>query len=106
MNEHQPILSKFVPAGAYGTNDQGGNVAESNDEINSTFRGRRGGFWFSYDLGLSSTFGGSGIPTDQSAEVGFRLAGFKTTAIPEPATSLSLATLLSASLALRHRKKR
>jgi formylglycine-generating enzyme required for sulfatase activity len=70
----------------YGTLDQGGNVREWNETLDSSsLRGLRGGSW---DDEASSLFaslglGNSHVPLVQSSSVGFRVA----LAVPEPASA-------------------
>jgi uncharacterized repeat protein (TIGR02543 family) len=66
----------------YGTNDQGGNVWEFNDAVvSASSRGLRGGSWYyigSGSLGgnLASLFRNSNAPTNETFNIGFRVARF------------------------------
>ena len=89
-------------ASPYGTFDQGGNVAEWNEEIAFTpeMRGNRGGSWFLSDVYLaagSPTLGAH--PDTELYFIGFRVAS----AIPEPSTGLLVMTGL---LGLAYRQRR
>jgi formylglycine-generating enzyme required for sulfatase activity len=72
----------------YGTFDQGGNVAEWNEEIVTnefgSYRGFRGGYWDFNAVGLSSSVPYTGGPTFESLFIGFRVASF----VPEPGPGL------------------
>jgi sulfatase modifying factor 1 len=77
---------------AYGTFDQGGNVAEWNETgVDGSFRGNRGGGFDGHDYWMHAHFRSYGRPTGESINKGFRIA---TTAIPEP-TTLALAAMLA-----------
>jgi formylglycine-generating enzyme required for sulfatase activity len=86
---------------AYGTFDQSGNVYNWNDSvISSMFRGLRGGAWDSTTANaLMSSDRNYSDPTDENANMGFRLAG-----IPEPAGWISLMT--GAAMLLGRRRRR
>lgn len=85
---------------AYGTNDQGGNVAEWNDAvILGSARGVRAGHWNNGDSDLISSYRYSiANPEAESAQIGFRVASV----IPEP-TSVVLAMFASGMLLVRRR---
>jgi len=70
----------------YGTYDQGGNVFEWNEQIVSgSFRGWRGGSWFSAASSLAaSTQGNYYAPTNEYIFTGFRVASL----VPEPGPGL------------------
>lgn len=94
-----------TPVGAYtgsaspnGTFDQGGNVAQWNEQqIFGSVRGLRGGAWSGDAYYVSAAIFSAGPPTYESGSFGFRVAS-----IPEPSTGLLLLTGLT-SLALRRR---
>ncbi|MEY4245000.1 MAG: hypothetical protein RLZZ245_2585 [Verrucomicrobiota bacterium] len=90
----------------FGTADQGGNLREWNDAvISGTSRGRRGGAWNDGEGGLrASNRSNIGVPTDENAFVGFRVAS-SSAAVPEPTSLLSMAGLLGGGLLLRRRSK-
>ncbi|MEY3894500.1 MAG: hypothetical protein RLZZ214_19 [Verrucomicrobiota bacterium] len=90
----------------FGTADQGGNVREWNDAVISvTSRGRRGGAWNDGEGGLrASNRSNIGVPTDETAFVGFRVASSSIAAVPEPTAMLSTLALV-ASLLTRRRSK-
>ena len=67
--------------GAYGTFDQGGNVAEWNDAVVSSGRGRRGGGWANNSSRMESFYHDNIDPRTENAEIGFRMA-----TVPEPST--------------------
>jgi formylglycine-generating enzyme required for sulfatase activity len=80
----------------YGTNDQGGNVAEWNDAVVSgAQRGVRGGAWNYEDLGSASRY--TGVPSNEHA-IGFRVAS-----VPEP--SCVALTLLASGVLVTRRKR-
>jgi formylglycine-generating enzyme required for sulfatase activity len=70
----------------YGTFDQGGNVFEWNETLfnppNGSFRGYRSGSWDYFSGTLSASYWSHGAPTDESVNIGFRIAS-----IPEPSTT-------------------
>jgi sulfatase modifying factor 1 len=67
----------------YGTFDQAGNVWEWNETISGAERGARGGSWNDQDSYLFRSIHPSDNPTDESNELGFRVA-----AAPEPGVAL------------------
>ncbi|MBI1369766.1 MAG: SUMF1/EgtB/PvdO family nonheme iron enzyme [Planctomycetes bacterium] len=89
-------------ASPYGTFDQNGNVLEWNEAlISASFRGARGGSWSVNELRLRSSTRGNGIPTDETSNIGFRVAS-SALAVPEP-TSAMLMLLGSAATLYRRR---
>ena len=88
----------------YGTFDQGGNVAEWNEEIVSdefgSYRGFRGGYWDFNAVGLSSSVPYTGRPTFESVFVGFRVASL----VPEPGPGLLGMTAVLSLAASRRRR--
>ena len=88
----------------YGTFDQGGNVAEWNEEIVSnefgSYRGFRGGYWDFNAVGLSSSVPYTGGPTFESLFVGFRVASL----VPEPGPGLLGMTAVLSLAASRRRR--
>ena len=84
----------------YGTFDQGGNVWEWNQVIIGSYRGMRGGGFYSLDgssnLLASSRY--SHYPTGEGNDIGFRVVQ-----IPEPAT---LSLLALGGLAMLRRRRR
>jgi formylglycine-generating enzyme required for sulfatase activity len=89
---------------AYGTFDQGGNLAEWNETLFSfSSRGLRGGSWISTSLELHASLGNVGDPSDwyENNQIGFRVASL----IPEPSTLL-LGALAGMGLLWRRRYRR
>lgn len=82
----------------YGTNDQGGNVAEWNDAASGTSQVLRGGTWLSDNTALRSTSSSTVSSSYEDFTVGFRVA-----TVPEP-TSLVL-TLVAGSMMLVRRRR-
>jgi formylglycine-generating enzyme required for sulfatase activity len=74
----------------YGTFDQGGNVFEWNEALNTDYRGLRGG-WFTYDFfdSLLASYSYGYLASLEDGAVGFRVAR---SAVPEP-NSLVIFTL-------------
>ena len=77
-----------LSASPYGTFDQGGNVLEWNEFLNtgqnySLYRGVRGGSWYNDSLRLSSSSHSLSNPPYGYNKVGFRVA-----TVPEPGTLL------------------
>jgi sulfatase modifying factor 1 len=82
-------------ASPYGTFDQGGEVSEWNDtRLSVSFRGIRGGSWFSDNAAVHASGWSSDLPAIEYNDVGFRVA---MGTIPEPST---LILLLSGSAAV------
>jgi len=109
VSENQNYLTEVGAYGAdsesyYGTNDQGGNLFEWNDAIDSgTSRGLRGGSWGSGGGGssmgdLNSLNRGLHLPSFENDHLGFRVAS-----IPEPG-SLALTILASGMLLYKRRR--
>lgn len=64
-----------LSASYYGTFDQSGNLWELNEEILfSSFRGLRGGAWLNSSTVLAASFRNNYDPSDEGADVGFRIA--------------------------------
>jgi formylglycine-generating enzyme required for sulfatase activity len=83
---------------SYGTFDQGGNVWELNDAVNSgASRGLRGGSWSGNGVYLQSTYRYSG-PSNELFSIGFRVAS-----VPEP-TSGVIAMVASGMLLIRRKR--
>lgn len=83
----------------YGTNDQGGNVYEWNDAVESgSWRGLRGGAYFFVESNVSASIRLNYGPTVETNVLGFRVAS-----VPEP-TSLVL-TMLASGVMLARRKR-
>jgi formylglycine-generating enzyme required for sulfatase activity len=83
----------------FGTNDQGGNVWEWNDEvIVSSYRGLRGGAWDYNANDRASWTRKANDPTFQSLMLGFRVAS-----VPEP--SCIVLTILASGVLLTRRKR-
>ena len=89
---------------SYGTYDQGGNVWEWNEQIVSgspaepaSYRGIRGGGWFSGGNYLPASSWEYGVLTFEIDNVGFRVAS----PIPEPGTGLLVMTGLAGLAAWR-----
>jgi formylglycine-generating enzyme required for sulfatase activity len=71
----------------YGTYDQGGDVFQWNESVYSgSYRGLRGGSFYSYYVNLQSGYLGVGYPTNESFIIGFRVSQ-----VPEPASTGVLA---------------
>lgn len=84
---------------SYGTFDQGGNVWEWNDAvISGSSRGLRGGSLYGDESNLRASLRTNNAPTNESANIGFRVAS-----VPEP-TSIVL-TLLASGVMLACRKR-
>jgi formylglycine-generating enzyme required for sulfatase activity len=91
-------------ASPYGTFDQGGNVWEWNEQIQSLLRGLRGGGWTDDALVLAASFPGVSNPSNQFEfdYVGFRVASL----VPEPGTSLPAMIALAGLAARQEPRKR
>jgi sulfatase modifying factor 1 len=86
---------------AYGTFDQGGNVGEWNEAIETVSRrGYRGGNWNDHPAHLAASVRFGYSPVIENDTLGFRVA-----MIPEPSTALLLACGL-AGLAAPGRRRR
>ncbi len=103
-----PAVGDLTDVGSYagsaspnGTFDQGGNVAEWNEDIFVSFRGQRGGSWGGSAVRLAASSGAASAPTRESGGLGFRVAS-----IPEPGESLLVMTgiLGLASVCVRKRR--
>jgi MYXO-CTERM domain-containing protein len=98
----------------YGTMGQGGNVWEWNESAfdgsnswSSEFRAIRGGGWAGTEGNLRSSIRGSLVPTDEGANVGFRVASAASVeAIPEPGTWAAAVLLAGAAGYVRWRRRR
>ena len=80
---------------------QGGNVWEWNDAVISSSRGLRGGDWGSDEYNQTPSarnYGMAGFPSDESSNVGFRVAS-----VPEP-RCWGL-TILAGGMMLTRRKR-
>ena len=76
---------------AYGTFDQGGNVAEWNEQISGFSgdqRGFRGGGWEFLASDLAASDVGDFVPTSEGNDLGFRVAR----SVPEPGRLLLVLT--------------
>ena len=97
-NALTPVGAYTASDSYYGTFDQGGNVFEWNDAINSSSRGRRGGSWNGNESTLRSSYRYGLDPAIENNDVGFRIA-----TVPEPTVSVSL--ILAGGLLLARRKR-
>jgi formylglycine-generating enzyme required for sulfatase activity len=91
---------------AYGAFDMSGNLVEWNDLTGSagSSRGLRGGRWNGLAVGLSSSSGGTGGPSDENGNVGFRLAS--PVPVPEPSTCvMALAGLACGGYSMFRRRR-
>ena len=74
--------------GPYGTYDMGGDLQQWNETaVNSSSRGRRGGFWDNNATSMASSIRDSNDPAIEDDTIGFRVAS--SVAVPEPG-SISL----------------
>lgn len=90
-------------ASPYGTFDQGGNVFEWNETIESgSFRGFRGGNWSNNAGFLAASRPQATDPAFWSVTFGFRVASL----VPEPGTSLLVMIGLAGLAARQERRKR
>jgi formylglycine-generating enzyme len=83
-----PVGAYTNSPSSYGTFDQGGNVAQWNEQFVHTTssgngRGERGGSWYISEYFMESSTFGFGDPTFENYNVGFRVA-----MVPEPNTGL------------------
>ena len=92
-------------ASAYGTFDQGGNVWEWNDSVIwGMCRGVIGGAWYNSQDALHSSHGSTPAFADNEAyDIGFRLVKTSMSAVPEPASLLTMLGLIGSGLLLRRR---
>jgi sulfatase modifying factor 1 len=94
-------------ASFYGTFDQSGNVNQWNDLTGApgSSRGLRGGDRNAGASGLSSSFGGTSVPSNGYNDIGFRLAS--PVAVPEPSTyAMALTGLACGGYSIFRRRKR
>jgi len=103
------VIGHVTPVGAYtvsaspcGTFDHGGNVFQWSERIVSSsiesFRGVRGGSWDVWGSFLAASDLPSGLPGNDTVEVGFRVASL----VPEPGTGvLLMAGVLGAAITRR-----
>jgi sulfatase modifying factor 1 len=89
-------------ASPYGTFDQGGNVAEWNEQIDGSRRGFRGGNWIVVAGSLAASLRTSNEPIVEGDGFGFRVASV----VPEPGTGLLLMAGLAGVAARQQRRKR
>ena len=95
----------YSDASYYGTFDQGGNVWELNDAIESTnTRVLRGGSFTSNDGNLQSLYRGSLDPTVEHLSVGFRVSSLEP--IPEPSAYAAIFGSLALAIAIVRRRGR
>lgn len=87
-------------AGAYGTFDQGGNVAEWNHKEIDFDRGIRGGSWDTIENFLDAGLRDRGAPEAENANVGFRVA-----TVPEPSTYALLLMTAAGALWMTRRRR-
>jgi formylglycine-generating enzyme required for sulfatase activity len=87
-------------ASPYGTFDQGGNLYEWNEQIDTlSKRGMRGGSWNNGAINLAASFPDSTNAVDSST-IGFRVASF----VPEPGPGLlGMTAVLGLAASLRRR---
>lgn len=96
-------------ASYYGTFDQGGNVTEWNDAIESTSnRGLRGGSFGNGDSNLNSSTRNSLNPTLESYVIGFRVSSLEPilAPIPEPSAYAAIFGSLALAIAIVRRRGR
>jgi formylglycine-generating enzyme required for sulfatase activity len=74
QNYLTPVGSFSASPSHYQTYDQGGDVYQWNDALIGSSRGLRGGSWQEMSNTLQSNDRESGAPTEESANVGFRVA--------------------------------
>ncbi|TWT42859.1 SUMF1/EgtB/PvdO family nonheme iron enzyme [Botrimarina hoheduenensis] len=88
----------LASASPYGTFDQNGNVVEWNEAVfSSSFRGLRGGSWFTSSDILRAVNQNLSLPTNEFSDVGFRVA-----TVPEP-SSVLMGALAAAGVLGRRR---
>ena len=94
----------------YGTFDQSGNVYQWNDldglAASGSSRGLRGGYWDIDAFDLSSSDSNSAAPSDESNNIGFRLASPVATPIPEPGTWAAMAIFAGGAAYAGWRRRR
>jgi len=93
----------------YGTFDQGGNLWEWNELDllgDGSFRGVRGGYWFSTPSDLHASYWNCPAPTNEYYVWGFRVASpYSLEPVPEPSSVLMLVTGLGGLLLWKWRRR-
>jgi formylglycine-generating enzyme required for sulfatase activity len=97
------VVGSAVVGNYFGTTDQAGNVREWNDAVIGSSRGLRGGSWIFNSSILAASFRNDDTPSNESIDVGFRVASVP---VPEPSTFLVSMLLVSAFLTRRRRSTR
>ncbi len=88
MNYLTAVGTFSASPGPYGTYDMGGDLQQWNETaVNSSSRGRRGGFWDNNATSMASSIRDSNDPAIEDDTIGFRVAS--SVAVPEPG-SISL----------------